>query len=88
MTRQLAELHLPFPVAYVLLKPEYEVLFLPCLAQMAGKPLSGGRPGLNADTAWDGAGWEARRGIKEWLSKHIRRGRGIKKPRISSRSRG
>ena len=32
-------LALPFPVAVVLFYREYETLFLPCLAQMAAKPL-------------------------------------------------
>jgi hypothetical protein len=64
----LRELDLPFPSAVVLLHPEYEVLFLPCLERMRGQPLDG-RPGLTANTAWDGASWEARRGLKEWLTK-------------------
>jgi len=62
---QLQQLNLPFPVAYVLLHPEYEVLFLPCLTRM-GYP------------AWDRDSWEARRGIKEWLSGHLPRGRSYK----------
>ncbi len=65
MAQQLRQLNLPFPVAYVLLHPEYEVLFLPCLPQM-GFP------------AWDGETWEARRGIKEWLSGQLPRGRSYK----------
>lgn len=68
----LRELKLPFPTAAVLLKPEYEVLFLPCLALMAGRPLGTGvrqRPGLLPDTEWTDP-WEQRRGIKEWLSRH------------------
>jgi len=43
------------------------VLFLPCLDRMAGQLLDG-RPGLRAGTTWDRPAWEARRGIKEWLS--------------------
>jgi len=62
---QLRELRLPFPVAYVLLHPEYEVLFLPCLAAMELPP-------------WDGTSWESRRGIKEWLSAQLPRGRSYK----------
>ncbi|WP_461393251.1 hypothetical protein [Deferrisoma sp.] len=58
-------LNAPFPVAYVLLHPEYEVLFLPCLEYM-GFP------------AWDRESWEARRGIKEWLSKQLPPGRRYK----------
>lgn len=72
MAAWLRDLRLPFPAAVVLLHPEYEVLFLPCLEKMAGKPLGSGvaaRPGLSAGTRWEGD-WEARRGIKEWLSAH------------------
>jgi hypothetical protein len=70
MAQWLKDLRLPFPSATVLLHPEYEVLFLPCVARMAGKPLGSGpvaRPGLRLGTRWEGP-WEARRGIKEWLS--------------------
>lgn len=69
----LRDLNLPFPSAAVLLHPEYEVLFLPCLDRMAGQPLGAGaatRPGLQPGTSWEGP-WEARRGIKEWLSAHF-----------------
>ena len=56
---------LPFPVAYVLLRPEYEVLFLPCLPLM--EPL-----GFPAGLSWDRVpDWEARRGLKEWLSAQL-----------------
>lgn len=71
---------LPFPAASVLLCPEYEVLFLPCLAQMAGRRLGGGvtqRPGLRVDVQWSGA-WESKRGIKEWLAGHFVEGRRYK----------
>ena len=44
---QLRALGLPFPVAYVLLHPEYEVLFLPCLPAMTGT-FPDGRAGLRA----------------------------------------
>lgn len=77
----LRALRLPFPAAIVLLHPEYEVLFLPCLDRMAGRTLGTGkaeRPGLAAGTRWD-HGWEDRRGIKEWLSHHYPEGR-IYKP--------
>jgi hypothetical protein len=73
MARWLAELRLPFPAAIVLLHPEYEVLFLPCIDRMAGKPLGTGaaaRPGLLSGARWEG-GWEARRGIKEWLTQQF-----------------
>ena len=65
MAERLRSLNLPFPTAYVLLHPEYEVLFLPCLEKM-GFP------------KWDGRSWEARRGIKEWLSKQLPRGHAYK----------
>ncbi len=65
MARHLRSLSLPFPVAYVLLHPEYEVLFLPCLEAMGFPP-------------WDRDSWEARRGIKEWLSRQLPRGRSYK----------
>lgn len=64
----LRELELPFPSAIVLLHPEYEVLFLPCLARMRGQHLDG-RPGLIPTTTWDGESWESRRGLKEWLTR-------------------
>lgn len=65
---RLKELILPFPVAYVLLHPEYEVLFLPCIDQMGFPP----------GTKWDGHTWESRRGIKEWLSRQWPRGKSYK----------
>ncbi len=68
---------LPFPVAYVLLHPEYEVLFLPCLERMTGN-FPDGRSGLMLGTGWDGESWEARRGVKEWLSKNFPDGRSYK----------
>ncbi len=77
MATKLRDLRLPFPVAYVLLHPEYEVLFLPCLKQMTGT-FPDGRPGLVADVTWDGDNWEIRRGIKEWLGKHFPPGRSYK----------
>jgi len=77
MADWLRSLGLPFPSAVVLLHPEYEVVFLPCLDYMAGKLLDG-RPGLDAGTVWDGASWEARRGVKEWLSRHFPRNRSYK----------
>jgi hypothetical protein len=77
------KLSLSFPTAIVLFHPEYEVLFLPCIDQMAGKTLGTGaaaRPGLRPGTRWEGS-WESRRGIKEWLSDHFPPNR-IYKPRI------
>ncbi|WP_417915844.1 hypothetical protein [Candidatus Electronema sp. JC] len=69
MAQQLRTLNLPFPTAYVLLHREYEVLFLPCLSKM-GFP------------AWDKDSWEAHRGIKEWLSAQLPKGRAYK-PSVS-----
>lgn len=66
----LREFRLPFPSSLVLLKPEYEVLFLPCLHLMAGRTLNH-RAGLLAGTRWDASSWESRRGIKEWLTRHF-----------------
>src|SRR5262249_11484034 len=64
MASWLRAMSLPFPSAIVLLHPEYEVLFLPCLEQLAGKALegpAGPRPGLMRGTQWTGP-WEAKRG--------------------------
>ncbi len=68
MAEWLRDSRLPFPSAVVLF--HHEVLFLPCLERMAGKPLGVGpaaRPGLRPEARWEGS-WESRRGIKEWLS--------------------
>ncbi len=73
----LRQINLPFPSAVVLLHPEYEVLFLPCLDRIAGQSLEG-RPGLQDNTVWDGDCWEARRGVKEWLTRHFPPGRSYK----------
>jgi hypothetical protein len=70
MGAHLRSLGLSCPAAVVLLHPEYEVLFLPCIEQMAGRPLpspSGERPGVVEGTTWEGD-WERLRGIKEWLT--------------------
>ena len=66
MTARLRELALPFPAAFVMLHREYEVLFLPCLARMS-VARADGRPSLCPGSAWSGP-WEAKRGLKEWLS--------------------
>jgi len=65
VAKKLRQLNLPFTVAYVLLHPEYEVLFLPCLDRLGFPP-------------WDGETWESRRGIKEWLSRQLPRGQAYK----------
>lgn len=73
----LRELALPFPSAVVLAYREFETLFLPCVGQMAGKPLLGQanmkRPGLRSDARFDGS-FEAKRGVKEWLSTQMPKG--------------
>lgn len=75
------ELKLRFPVAIVLPYREFETWFLPCIAQMAGKPLQGPggieRPGLREGSAYTG-NFEAIRGVKEWLSKHFAQGKAYK----------
>ncbi|MFO0949682.1 MAG: DUF4276 family protein [Isosphaeraceae bacterium] len=72
---------LPFPCAVVLFRREYETLFLPCLHRMAGVPLRDDRnverPGLVAGTVYQGE-YESTRGVKEWLSKHMPKGRSYK----------
>lgn len=71
----------PFPVAVVLFHREYEVLFLPCLEQMAGRAIRGAdeqqRPGILAGTRYTGD-WESKRGVKEWLTEHMPPGRSYK----------
>jgi len=75
------EENLHFPVGVVLLCREYETLFLPCLARMAGVPLRDDRgverPGLLAGTTFGGE-YESIRGVKEWLSKRYPGGRNYK----------
>lgn len=77
IAREMEALQLPFPVASVLLRPEYEVLFLPCLERMQGVRIDG-RPGLKAGTRWDRPHWEARRDVKGWLSAHMDAGKSYK----------
>ena len=36
------------------------------------------RPGIDAAACWDAESWEARRGVKEWLSQYFPRGRSYK----------
>lgn len=71
----------PFPVAIVLMYREYEVLFLPCLEQMAGRPIVGSdgqeREGFVPGTKYEGD-WEAKRGVKQWLSEQLPPGRSYK----------
>jgi hypothetical protein len=81
IARWLRELALPFPSAVVLAYREFESLFLPCVARMAGKPLVGHasvtRPGLRADARFNGD-LEAKRGVKEWLSTQMPKGTSYK----------
>jgi hypothetical protein len=74
LARAIASWNLPFPTALVLLHREYEVLFLPCLPQMAGRPLRDDygeeRRGLLAGTRFEGDP-ESIRGVKEWLTRHM-----------------
>jgi hypothetical protein len=80
MAGWLRALNLPFPASVVLLHPEYEVLFLPCLDRMEGKALGTAavaRPGLREGTRWEGD-WESRRDVKGWLSAHFPRNRSYK----------
>jgi hypothetical protein len=72
---------LPFAVAVVLPHREFETWFLPCVEQMAGRPLPGpggiNRPGLVPGTTFAGD-VESIRGVKEWLSKHFAPGKAYK----------
>lgn len=81
MARLVVAERLPFPTAVVLLYREYETLFLPCVALMAGRPLrdpSGQeRAGLNPGTTCD-PDYESIRGVKEWLSRNMPAGRSYK----------
>lgn len=77
LARLLTTLTPPCPTAIVLLHPEYEVLFLPCLSAMAGREIDN-RPGIQSGASWDAENWEARRGVKEWLSQQFPRGRSYK----------
>jgi hypothetical protein len=71
--RWLADLDLPFPSAIVMFYREYEVLFLACIDELAGKPFVDGgrtRPGIPAGTRFEGDLQQVR-GVKEWLSKRL-----------------
>jgi hypothetical protein len=72
---------LPFAVAVVLPHREFETWFLPCVEQLAGRPLPGPggteRPGLAPGTTFTGD-VEAIRGVKEWLSKRFAPGKAYK----------
>lgn len=60
---------LPFPVSVVLAHREFEAWFLPCLAKIAGRELREGlklRDGVTFDENPEG-----KRGVKEWLTRHL-----------------
>ncbi len=79
--RWVQEARLPFPTAIVLLRREFESLFLPCVHLMAGRPLvderAVARSGLLQGTAFNGDP-ESVRGAKEWLGRHFGPGRTYK----------
>lgn len=64
------------PSAVVLMHREYEVVFLPQVASLAGRPIDG-RPGLLPSAQWTGH-WESRRDIKGWLTSQMPHGRAYK----------
>jgi len=74
IAKWLKEANLPFPVAVVLFYREYEVLFLPCVPLMVGKPLINHmgveHDGLISETVFKGNP-EDIRGVKGWLSRHF-----------------
>lgn len=76
IAERLRALQLPFPAAVVLLKPEYEVLFLPGLSRIAGQAIDG-RPGIRAGSIWTGP-WEGRRDVKGQLTARMPPGRAYK----------
>ncbi|PRQ06710.1 hypothetical protein ENSA7_35860 [Enhygromyxa salina] len=75
MASNLRGLNLPFPTAFVLLRPEYEVLFLPCMAKM-------GPAGVPDGVKWPESSWEAKRDVKGWISAQLPPGRRYK-PTVS-----
>jgi hypothetical protein len=80
LAAQLRALALPFPCASVLAYREFESLFLPCIDRMAGTSLEGiggARPGLRSDARYE-RDFEAKRGVKEWLSSQMPEGRAYK----------
>ena len=76
--RWLANARLPFPSAVVLLRREFETLFLPSLERMAGVPLVDvrgvSRPGLKPGARFVGDP-ESRRDAKGAVSEHFASGR-------------
>lgn len=76
--RWIMEAGLPFPAAIVLLRREFETLFLPSLHRMAGVPLKDhhgvSRPGVREGARFDGVP-ESVRDAKGVISSYYRRGR-------------
>lgn len=80
LARWLKEMELPFPAAVVLFYREYETMFLPCVEEMAGRPIREGnleRPGLVAGAQYDG-NYEAPRDAKGELTALMPSGRSYK----------
>ncbi len=79
--RWVGEQRLPFPAAVVLAHREFEAFFLPCISRMAGRKLRNRfgleRDGLHPSTQFTDDP-QAVRGVKEWLSRHMPRGRTYK----------
>jgi hypothetical protein len=78
----LRALRLPFPTALVLMYREYETIFLPSIATLAGAELKDERgvprKGLLPGTVFPDQDFERPRGVKEWLSKRMAPGRTYK----------
>lgn len=80
LARHFASLALPFPVAVTLAYREYESLFLASLPSIAGKEMTGPggpRAGIVAGATFDKAP-DAVRGVKEWLTGNMPKGRAYK----------
>ena len=81
MAEWLRNQKLTFPSAAVLAHREFEAFFLPCISRMAGRKMRDAngseRDGILADTRFAGNP-EAIRGVKEWLSDHMAKGRRYK----------
>lgn len=73
IARLLGTHRLPFPAAVVLIRREFESLFLASLGSISGRRLGSGataRPGVQSGSALDRRPEEVR-GAKEWLSRHF-----------------
>ncbi len=82
MAAWLRDLDLPVPAAVVLAHREYETFFLPCIPLMAGRDLVNRqnvkRRGFPEGLTYPSTNYEERRGVKEWLSRHLPPGRSYK----------